>query len=126
MTLRIHLERRDGCAVVRAEGDWEMADAMRTLRALIDTCRREGITRVLIDTRDVVDDVPILDRSDVGKTMASTADGPPIAFAVVCRAERVTPERFLELVANNRGGTVKVVTDPGEGFLWLQRQSCAA
>ena len=125
MGFRTHLEHRDGCAIVRAEGEWEMADAMRTLRALIDTCRREGITRVLIDTRDVDGPVPLLDRSDVGKTMAKTV-GPPIAFAVVCRSDRVTPERFLELVANNRGGTVKVVTDPGEGFLWLQRQSCAA
>ncbi|HEY6865404.1 MAG TPA: hypothetical protein VI319_16040 [Burkholderiales bacterium] len=125
MALRIHLEHRDGCAVVRVEGEWEMAGAMRTLRALIDTCRRDGIARVLIDTRDVAGNVPILDRSDIGKIMANT-QGPPIAFAVVCRPERVTPERFLQVVANNRGGTVKVVTEPGEGFLWLQQQRRAA
>jgi hypothetical protein len=118
------MEYRDGCAVLKAEGDWELGGALDALRKAVDSCQRDRITKVLIDTREVNGPVPLLDRSDIGKTMAKTmtvADGPPMAFAIVCLPDRATPERFLELVATNRGGKVKVVTDLGEGLLWLQR-----
>jgi hypothetical protein len=120
MTLRTHLEHRDDCVVLKAEGDWDPASGRRALKALIDLCQREGIAKALIDTRALDGVVSILDRSEMGKLMAA-ARMRSIAFAIVCRPERVTPERFLELVSRNRGGLVKVVTDFGEGLLWLQK-----
>jgi hypothetical protein len=119
MTFRTHLEHRDDCIVLRAEGDWDPASGRRALNALIDLCQREGVAKALIDTRALDGVVSILDRSEIGRIMAA-ARKQSIAFAIVCRPERVTPERFLELVSRNRGGIVKVVTDFGEGLLWLQ------
>ena len=118
MTFRTHLEHRDDCVVLTAQGEWEASSGRRALHGLIEICRDEGIFKVLIDARAVTGVVSILDRSEIGKIMAAARQN-SLAFAVVCLPERMTPERFLELVSRNRGGLVKVVTDPAEGFLWL-------
>ena len=118
MSFRTHIEHRDGCLVLTASGEWDVVSGRRALHGLIDLCRREGVHKALIDTRALTGNVSILERSEIAKIMAAARQS-SIAFAVVCHPERVTPERFLQLVATNRGGLVKVVTDAAEGFLWL-------
>jgi hypothetical protein len=42
-----------------------------------------------------------------------------IKLAIVAREEQMTPERFFETVARNRGIHLKVFTELDEAIVWL-------
>jgi len=86
-------------------------------RSIKTECQGQGYGKALLDLRQVIGDIPVLDRYKLGD-QAATLWGSDIQVAVLAPAAIVT--RFFENVAVNRQGLVRVFTDLESARAWLK------
>jgi hypothetical protein len=87
-------------------------------------CLRSAHGAVMVDVRSIEGQISFGDRFEFGATMAEVLVGKKIRLVFLCRADQVSPNRFLESVAVNRGAWLKVATDQSDALNWLaQRKS---
>ena len=97
--------------VTRGEHESGRNDAIRAL-----TCN--GWNRLLVDVRRIDAKMSLSDDFEFTNEHQST----PIQYvrvAVICRADESDRFSFIENVAVNRGGDMKVFTDPEQAIRWL-------
>jgi len=93
----------------------------RVLRACVDG----GCTSLLLDARGVDGELSTVERFDFGKHVAernTTAErdlGLTLRVALVARVPLADPGHFAAVVANNRGGKIKVAEQVEDAFDWF-------
>ena len=99
----------------------QRAEVVAQARAMIDECRRRGITRVLAETALLGDRIDIVDRILVGVQMPDfwPAD---IRLALLCTDVQMLPTLPFEHAATGRGTPIRVFTSRDEALRWLRER----
>ena len=87
-------------------------------REHLEQCSRERLSGLIFDVRDVEVRMEMVDRYDLGKSLARAQNG-AVRIVVLARPEQVSPERFFEQVTVNRGVPLRVLDEEVEAFAWL-------
>ena len=86
-------------------------DAVRALK-------ESGFTRLLVDARPIDAKMSALDDYEFTREHQSTPIG-LVRIAVVYRDEESERFKFIENVSVNRGGNMRIFTNPDEAVDWL-------
>ena len=117
----VEFRAKDGVLYVHLSGEFprEMLDKSENLfQPLADACAVHQCDKAFIDARELKANLGTLGLFRAGEeTVPLTRAG--LRIALLAREDMV--DRFFEDVAANRGGTVKVFTDPDAAYNWLTR-----
>lgn len=127
MAIETTIERRAAFVYVTLTGVFSVEDTLHSFRLALGACLESGLSRALIDFTHVTFDHPAttLERFDLGSHIAAEI----VAYreqglirmqvAFLGREDQYNPERFVEIVARNRGGQVKATTSLAEALAWF-------
>lgn len=97
-----------------------LRDCAACINEIFTTARRLDRPRILVNFTATKVQIPISDLFALGKFVAEEGRG-HIKLAVVASAQAVTPDRFFQTVAQNRGINVRVFVDDFDSALsWLE------
>jgi hypothetical protein len=109
------------CLKVRMTGlmnpEWAR-QSLSVFKGHVEQCERMGLRGLLYDIRDVDFKLGIMDLYVAGENLAAGSRA-GVKVAVLMRPEQMTPDRFLETVAANRGAAVRVCLHEPEAHDWL-------
>jgi hypothetical protein len=100
------------------EGEMTLERLTAVGAVIADTCTRQKSERALADARKMSGDLSILEWHTLGTAFQTS--WPAVRLAIVDRADRLKPDRFLETTARNRGINVRVFDDPAPALDWLR------
>jgi hypothetical protein len=124
MSININISVESSHMVVTADGVYEQSVVLEKFRQAFDAGKREKVSKLLIDFRLVIGDASVMERFEVGLLLAKLINGqtatPLTRIAILGNKSFVDPQRFVEIVAINRGAQVKVTTDVFEAVEWLE------
>ena len=87
--MKVEIQKKDDYLVVTVIGNYDLNEAIKKFPLVITACRQTGLTKALIDYRDLEGDIPTtldflytLQVIELYKAHRS-AGGPPIRFAFV-------------------------------------------
>ena len=112
----------DDHLAVRFKGEFNAAVGKAVVDTMVASCRQAGLSRILLDCREMGGAISILDRFDMAEYGARVIDR-HITIALVGREEDILPDNFFENAAVSRGVRVKVFSDAGEAVGWLRTQA---
>ena len=112
------MEETPGYLVARFTGAGVPGEAAQQYEFIVEQCKRANNNKLLIDITEYTVNASIANRFYAGERFGIFARY-GIKVAVVCTLEQVDPERFGELVARNRGVTLRTFTDFRAAKEWL-------
>ena len=112
--------------LAKAEGSYELADAVRLVGEALAAASAHKQLRILIDARRVMGNPSMMQRFEFGEAVAKLYSQRPdrsaALIALVGNEPLIHPSRFGETVAVNRAVPVKATTDMQEAMDWLNIQ----
>jgi hypothetical protein len=118
MSIESEFSFKTGYVIFRCRGTYELASVLDLYGKAIEAAAQKGLPALLIDVREITGTPPTtLDRFTIGEYVAT--HGQEVKFALVGHEPMIDPRRFGEIVAANRGATVKAFTDLDEAVAWL-------
>ncbi len=100
------------------EGEMTLDRLLAVGQAIADTCSARKAGRALADARRMTGDLSITEWYQLGSAFEATWPG--VRLAIVDRADRLLPDRFLQTTARNRGINVLVFDDLQAALDWLR------
>jgi hypothetical protein len=101
-------------------GEIDLNASRRMLSELMAVCKRENMTRILIDSREASSHSTMLDVWTLAKDLGSLGVTPENRVAVLNRPkDDFDRAAFLELCAANRGYQLRAFREFEEAFTWL-------
>ena len=97
----------------------DINSARAALRVIGETCRAEGIDRVLIDTRDVTVPLTVPELFFLATSLAETGLPRSVWIAILPGSDRFDRAQFAALCAANRGWTIRAVRSFEEAINWF-------
>ena len=116
MTLEVRYAERPSYLLVRACGKWEELDAIEEIEALREEAEKRGITRLLLDVRNILPPDSQMTRLATGEYIANIFTRP---FRVVALAEPEMIDGITENSAVSQGAIFKVFADEKAAIEWL-------
>ncbi len=116
--VKLQLEYRDDCLVIRPQGRDILDRMAATMQAIADAIRAQPVRATLIDMVALPGPVSFLDRYQLGETAGRYL--PRIRLAALINEVHADPKRIGQLVAQNRGAAIEVFTDPAAADAWLK------
>lgn len=110
-----------GYLAVEMNGQWDLPEASRQIKAIRDRATSLGVTRVLIDCRDLATPKDTTTRFLTGEHIANFWR-PPIKVAAIAGPDMVAG-KFAETVALNRGAWFAVFMQEEIAMQWLMEGS---
>ncbi len=124
MTLR--LEPRATYLLAEVSGDYDPRVTAALTVQFLDACVSQHATKLLADVRALAGPVTTLERYNYFEFLARQvheriADGrlPSLKFAFILSEALVDPDRFGQMMANNRGLNLRVWTEREAAVQWL-------
>lgn len=109
------------------EGCYAFSDAVRVFELACESSREHGHSKLLIDFRKITGTLTAIQRFELSEKTADLYFKKPYTYlrkiVLLGHEPIVDPNRFGELVAQNRGMPVKVCTDVQEALTWLDTGS---
>ena len=121
MSYERHTEKKGDYLLIRYTGSLAIKDLPRgqnVFQNIADLCRQNECKKVLLDSRELTIDLGTMDLYQIGSLLAETR-GSLVKFSILGTDEQVPSDNFMENVAVNRGGFVRVFTVEDEGIAWL-------
>ena len=123
MSVQLQIEEMSGYLAARFVGEGVANDVLQQFAFIAEHCKRANFKRLLIDVtaahnKNSIGAVSRLIRfnfADKSQVFACLT----IKVAVVARPEHLDPQRFGELVAQNRGVNLRGFTDVQSAEEWL-------
>ena len=100
------------------DGDMSLDRLLAAGTYIADTCSHRKAGRALADARRMTGDLSITEWHALGTAFETSWPG--VRLAIVDRADRLLPDRFLQTTARNRGINVLVFDDPKPALDWLR------
>lgn len=126
MTITGSIQARDTYLYVEVGGTFEIKQAKQLTQNVLDTVFEYNLPKILFDARQLKGGISIMQRFEYGTFLSSTllkvfASSREIRpkMAVVADKSILDSERFVELVARNRGAVIKVTDNIDEAYEWL-------
>jgi hypothetical protein len=109
------------------EGTVALESSEQILRRIADACNEHGQHRVLIDATKVPErSLSVIDLYQLGSNLQSYGFSPSHRIALLCNPGGSTERaKFFELVAVNRGSSVRVFDNRDEAWSWLSEETTA-
>ena len=95
-------------------------DMHHSRQKIAELCKKENITKVLVDDRFITSLPSFEDLFQFGSTFLQSGFPLYIKIAHVVNAEMMADNEFLETVAVNRGANVKTFQNIDEAMAWLK------
>jgi hypothetical protein len=101
-------------------GEIDLHASREMLARLMAACKRENMTRILIDTRDATSHATVTDVWTLARDLESLGVTAENRVAVLNRPkDEFDRAAFLELVAGNRGYHIRAFREFEDAFTWL-------
>ena len=108
-------------------GELDVAETREMLSQIMTACKREEITRILIDCREASSDSSITDVWTFARDLDSLGVTRENRLAVLNRPkDGFDRAAFLELCAGNRGYHIKAFREFEDAFSWLVSEQPSA
>ena len=128
MGYKLHIETRETYLYLSLTGDYDPDQALRDFGRLLDACTESGMSKVLIDYRDLKN--PILSVTDRYQYIAAvnkqyrdfrTRGGGTLSIAYLSLPDALLPpgDNFTETVVENFGFPAVETADLNEALRWL-------
>jgi len=124
--LHVDIEPRRGYLYVRFSGPYSTAAACTAYTQTLQGAARHRETRILIDCTAVSGPMTTVDRRDFGQFMAeeqvrmSGQLAAPPQVGILVTSALMDPNRFTQVVANNRGVRMRSSESLQELLSWLE------
>ncbi len=129
MKITLSFEMRQNYMFVKATGVFSVQDAIDTIPKALATADSFGATRILVDCLELTGAPSVADYYQYSKSVAAEfLKTSRISMKKVYRAAYVAKppifdeHLFIELVALNRGATVKLFENTTDAIAWLESQ----
>ena len=109
-------ENRGSYLYIESLEPYSLRRFLTTIRRIGQYCKHKTLDKVLINARNLQDDISNLDRYEIGKEIAK-AIGPKIMVAVVANSNIIN--YMTEHSAVNRGAKLQMFTDTQKAMEWL-------
>jgi hypothetical protein len=119
MSYHLEIKKTKGYLHIAFSGPFSPAAAMESVDAMVAACAREDCTKVLFDCRPMTGDLKMVDQFDVGQYGASKIPR-SVKVAMLGREDQISPDRFFQTVARNRGVRVTVFSEIDDAIKWLK------
>jgi hypothetical protein len=123
MSISVHVTVEASHILFTAKGSYERLETLEHFRKAFDLANKEKSSRLLIDIRNVVGEIPTMDRFEIGVLLSDLvlrqSDVQTTRIAIVRNDPIIDPHRFTEIVATNRGVQLKVTSELQEALEWL-------
>lgn len=126
MSMILTISAESGFLHVGAVGTFSLVEAKRTFIETLEAVARNKVGKVLFDGRGLVGNPKMMERFYYGEFAAQTVAkfkdrgvSRATQFAYVLEPPMLDPERFGEIVAENRGMFVKAFDDLDDALKWL-------
>lgn len=107
-----------GLIVFDLEGEMTLDRLLAVGSFIADACSKRKAGRALADARRMTGDLSITEWYTLGTAFEQSWPG--VRLAIVDRADRILPDRFLQTTARNRGINVLVFDDLPPALDWLR------
>jgi hypothetical protein len=118
MSIKLQMEDASGYMVARFAGEGKAEEALLNFEQIAEQCKRTNNNKLLIDCTEAKTDISTVDMYEQGEG-ATLFSSYGIKIAVVVSEEKLGPEKFAEMVAQNRGVDTCVFTDYQTAEKWL-------
>jgi len=124
MSWDIHFEEAERLLVVTSHGTLNAEQIRTKSHEIIDAVRRHGVTRVLVDDRDMQPEIGTVDIYRLPELFNARELNRGVRAALVIRPESVKKAdyEFLETVSHNSGYQIRLFTDLDAAQQWLLTQ----
>jgi hypothetical protein len=119
--MQIQIEPKAAYLYVHVEGPFELFQAKEFHQRILDMSSAHGLSRILIDSRQLKGNISTMDRFEAGSF--SEIKPSKLQTAIVASEEHILPDKFYENVTNNRGINTKVTSNINEALDWLKVKS---
>ena len=119
--MEIQLEEIIGYLAVRFLGAGTVEEILRQFESIVEHCERANKNKLLLDYTEAYGDISLWDRYFLGDRAQIFACH-MIKVAGVARPEQLDPQRFVELVAQNRRVKYRGFTNTEDALEWLLKE----
>jgi hypothetical protein len=121
VTYGLDIQVLPDCLHIVLTGLWSPSTGPQIIRDVRDACAETGRSRILFDLREHVSDSDTLSEFQLAKDVAHESWKARVErVAVLSRPELREQDAFFELVASNRGMTIRYFYDLDEAVRWLK------
>jgi hypothetical protein len=119
MSIQVQMEQMSGYLATRLIGSGALEEALRQIELVAEHCKHTNNNKLLMDLTGVELPIPsLVDRFLAAERLGIFARyGTKVAFVI--RPERMHPQKFLVLVAQNRWISIDAFTDFQAAEEWL-------
>ena len=118
MTIALRVRCEGDCLSLRVPDGVQAGQAYELIESLREAMAAHPAPRVAVDVRPMVGILTVTARYQAGERVAARLPHDR-AIAFIATEEHVLPDRFMEVVAKNRGAHILVTTSPAEAAAWL-------
>lgn len=115
--MRYRIEPQADHLRVVADGPFDTALGRRVVAEIFAASARAGLTRILVDARDLEPAIGVTERFEMGRALAEHRTGPTRIAVLVSPAHMVA--KTLEDSARNRGVPVITTASESEAYGYL-------
>jgi hypothetical protein len=119
--MELKLESRDGLLLATAGGQVSLKEALERCKNIFDAAAERGSSKILFDCLTVRGELSLLERYEIGKTMAEYCQSRSMTPTVALIGKPPTVTGFGAQVALNRGLTVFTFSDRQAGIDLLNK-----
>jgi hypothetical protein len=121
MSIQFQIEEMPDYLAVKLTGKGTVEDVPQPFELIAEYCKRANKNKLLLDFTGALGygKLYLADRYFFGEQAQIFARYDLVKVAVVARPERVDPEKFADVVAQNRGINLRSFTNVGEAREWL-------
>ena len=126
MDMVLQMSSESGCLYGKSTGQFSLAEAERKFLKVVEEVERHKVGKVLLDGRGVDGDPKAIERFYYSEFAARVVAEYVVRngcaspeFAYVLHVPMLSPDRFGETVAVNRGMRMKVFDNLEEAHAWL-------
>ena len=116
--MELRFETRPDHLLVLAGGDFDYVKAREGLSRVIQACTSQGLSRILVDGRNITTLVSIADRFELATQLSTESQG-ALRMAVVVAASNMFTKTF-EDTASNRGAPLRTTDSMKEAREFLE------
>ena len=118
MSDRVEIVKKRDYLLITVSGTFSPELSMESIDAMVTAAKKEDCKKILLDCRPMDGEIGVLERFETGRYGALTI---PRTFkiALLARKDQVSPEKFFQTVARNRGVNLTVFTENDEALGWL-------
>jgi hypothetical protein len=120
MNGQVEIVKKKDHLLVTVSGTFSPELSMESIDAMVTAAKKEDCKMILLDCRPMGGEIGVLERFESGRYGALTI---PRTFkiALLARKDQVSPDKFFQTVARNRGVNLTVFTENDEALGWLMR-----